>query len=232
MWFRILFTVTISHTYYSQDCQDFSFIIPRETVKQLKDGKLIAKVREGKLYVLFAADETNAARVSMPRKTLRFGLKLLNPFFSNFTDLNFNASTPIYRNANESDRLDPAEPIALVGQRFSHSLLETTRPAIAILKNDRGQILQQDELALANNRATVSYDLAGLAEGVYRVEESYPGNTETTAYYADAELQQQGIFGVIEIKVDSSFYTEFPEFEISFSAKQETLKYYVVANQY
>ncbi len=37
---------------------------------------------------------------------------------------------------------------------------------------------------------------------------------------------------MIEIKIDSTFYTRPPEFALSFAAKQETLKYYVVAKNY
>ena len=230
--FPVFFTLTISHTYYSQVCQDFSFIIPTDTAQLLKNGRLITKVREGKLYVFFAADEAKTALVPLPGNTLRFGLKLLNPFFSNFTDFNFNSATPIYRNATNTSVLDEAQATTLVGQLFSRPLANTERPVTITLKDSKGHVLKTDTFTDNNKRSTLSYDLTGQSAGVYSVEESYTGNTETTAYYSDAELQQQGIFGVIEIKIDSSFYTTAPEFAISFTAKQETLKYYVVAKNY
>lgn len=230
--FPVFFTLTISHTYYSQVCQDFSFIIPTDTAQLLKNGRLITKVREGKLYVLFAADEAETALVPLPGKTLRFGLKLLNPFFRNFTDFNFNSATPIYRNAINPSVLDEAQAITLVGQIFSHSLTDTERPVTITLKNSKAQVLQTDTFTETNNLSTLSYDLTGQAADVYSVEESYTGNTETTAYYSDAELQRQGIFGVIEIKIDNSLYTTVADFEVAFDAKEESLKYYLVTNQY
>ena len=234
MQFRTLFKATISHTYYSQGCRDFIFIIPADTAQLLKSGKLIAKMREDKLYVLFEADETDTALVSIEGKTLRIGLKLLNPFFSNFTDLDFdfNSSRPLYQNLSTPDALDAAQAITLVGKVFSHSLADTERPVTVTLKDAKGQVLQTDTITATNDRLTVSYDLTGQAAGAYSVEESYSGNTKTTAYYSDAELQGEGIFGVIEIKIDSTFYTRPPEFVLSFAAKQETLKYYVVAKNY
>jgi hypothetical protein len=232
MRFRILFIVSISHAYYSEGCKDFNFIIPADSAQLLKNGKLIAKMRDGKLYVLFEADETDNPLITIAGKTLRFGLKLLNPFFSNFTDFNFNSSTPIYKNSTNPDALDAVEESELVGQVFSHSLTDAVRPVTVTLKDDKGQVLRTDTITATNNRSTVSYDLTGQASGTYSVEESYSGNTQTVAYYSDPELQWQGIFGVVEIKVDSSFYNTAPEFAIAFAAKEEILKYYVVANKY
>ncbi|MDJ0845490.1 hypothetical protein [Crocosphaera sp.] len=236
MQFFTLLTVTISHTYYGKGCRDFSFIIPADARQLLKNGKLITRMCEGKLYVLFTPHETEPGLFEIAGKTLRIGLKLLNPFFSNFTDFDFNSTIPIYRNTNNPNHLDPLEKMVLVGQVFNHSLVETGRPVVVSLKDPYGQILQQDTITAEHNRLSVSYDLTGLAAGVYRIEESHSGNTTTTPYYADTELQGKGIFGVIEIEIDSTFYETTPpappEFVIPFTAKQETLKYYVVAKNY
>jgi hypothetical protein len=232
MRFRILFIVSISHAYYSEGCKDFSFIIPADSAQLLRNGKLIAKMRDGKLYVLFEADETDNPLVTIAGKTLRIGLKLLNPFFSNFTDFNFNSSTPIYQNSTNPDALDAVEESELVGQVFSHSLTDAVRPVMVTLKDDKGQVLRTDTITATNNCSSVSYDLTGQAAGVYSVEESYSGNTQTVAYYSEPDLQRQGVFGVVELKIDSSFYNTAPEFVIAFAAKEEILKYYVVANKY
>jgi len=234
MQIRLLFTVSISHNYYSQGCKDFSFIIPADINQLLKNGKLIAKIADGKLLVLFAADETKNPLVFLSGKTLRIGLKLLNPLFSNFTDLDFdfNLTRPLYRNSINSDALDAAKAITLVGQVFSHSLSNSARPVTVILKNSDGQVLQTDTIAATNDRLTVSYDLTGQVAGAYSVEESYLESTKTVRYYSDFEFQKEGVFGIIEIALANSFYTQPPEFALSFAAKQETLKYYVVAQNY
>ena len=234
MQFRLLFTVSISHNYYSQGCKDFSFIIPADSTQLLKNGKLIAKIAEGKLLVLFAADETENPLVLLTGKTLRIGLKLLNPLFSNFTDLDFdfNFSRPLYRNFINSDALDAAKAITFVGQVFSHLLSNSARPMTVILKNSDGQVLQTDTIAATSDRLTVSYDLTGQVAGVYSVEEYYLESTKTVRYYSDFELQKEGVFGIIEIAIASSFYTTPPNFVLAFTAKQETLKYYVIAQNY
>ena len=52
------------------------------------------------------------------------------------------------------------------------------------------------------------------------------------AHADDAELFREGLFCLVEIAVDASFYAAPPAFEISFQARAETLKYYVVARNY
>ncbi len=248
MKFPTLFTVSIFHEYYtSQECQDFSFVIPADSNQLLKNGKLIAKIYEGKLYVLFQQDETGQALVKLTGKTLRFGLKLLNPFFSNFT--NFNLSCPLYRNVTAPDAIAAAQSVTFVGNLFSYELKKVPRPITVNLKDRNDQVLQTDIVTVENDRSTISYDfkLTNQAVGLYRIEESDAGNIETTDYYFDPELQSQNLFGVIEIAIADSFYPppppvippavpppEFkhPEFAIAFTAKQETLKYYVIGQNY
>ncbi len=232
--FRTLFIVNISHAYYISDCKDFDFIFPADTAQLLRNGKLIAKALDGKLYVLFETDEAGTALIPVPGKTLRIGMKLLNPYFCNFTDLafNFNTSISLYRNTTNPVALDAPEEIAMVGRVFSHPLTNTERPVTVTLENAHEQVLQTDIITAANDRTTVSYELAGQADGSYTVEEAYSGETKRTTYYCDSELRQYGVLGVIEIEIDNSFYTTPPTFVIAFNVKKEILKYYVVARNY
>lgn len=232
--FLTLFMVNISHAYYLSECKDFDFIFPSDTAQLLRNGKLIAKVLDGKLYVLFETDEAGTALVSIAGKRLRIGLKLLNPFFCNFTELPFksNASTPVYRNTPNPAALNAPEETIMVGQVFSKSLTTTERPVKVTLKNTNEQILQTDIITAANNRITVSYELTGQIAGAYTVEEANSGEPKRTTYYCDAELRQHGVFGVIEIEINSSFYTTSPAFVIAFHAREEILKYYIVARNY
>jgi len=232
--FRILFTVNIAHAYYDAGCRDFDFIIPSDTVSALKNARLLVRVREGKLYVLYEADENGNALVPAAGTTLRFGLKLLNPYFGNITDLAFisGASTPLYRNALNLSALDRTDGITLTGRVFSHPLGGSARPVTVALKNPDGQALDIDTITAVNNREAVCFDLNGQPAGIYTVEEVYPSETKTRAYYSDAELQQNGVFGIIAVLTSSVFYTSAPSFAIAFSAREEILKYYIVARNY
>ena len=59
--FRILCTLAIAHSYYSDGCRDFDFVIPADTTGVFRNGKLIAKVLDGALTVLYEADEGASA---------------------------------------------------------------------------------------------------------------------------------------------------------------------------
>ena len=235
MQFFILFTISILHGYYSGDCEDFGFVIPADTQQLLRNGKLIAKGSKGRLQLLFEADQSQAAKISLTGKTLRIGLKLLNPYFSNFTqlDFDFNVFKPIYQNVDHLSPLSVLPHTRLVGQRFSHVFDSTDRPLTVFLKESNGHILQTDTITIDQDRSSLSYDLSQQAAGIYQVEEQVAGIPQAIAsYYVDSELQSQGVFGVIEMTIDRSFYTQPPDFQIVFTAKQQPLKYYVVVNKY
>ncbi len=228
--FRILFTINVAHGYYSDNCRDFDFVVPTDTGGKLRNGKLLAKMRDGMLYVLYEADDTGAALIQMSGASLRFGLKLRNPLFSNITD--FTIPTPLYRNSLATGSLAPAIGVAMTGRLFSHAVTKSDRPVTVTVNRPTGQPLQAENLTAGNDRSTVSIDLTGQVAGLYGVTEQYPDGLETVLYYFDAELLQDGIFGMVEIRIDSGFYNLPPSFTINFNAKQETIKYYLIASNH
>lgn len=232
--FKTLFEVGIVHPYYRETCEDVAFIIPEGTAQRLRNGKLVAKELEGRLYVLFEANEAGAALKPISGQTLRIGLRLLNPFFSNFTkvDASFVSSKLLYGNAAAPAVLDAPVQVQLVGPIFSHALTDSARPVTITLRDRAGLALQTDEITAAINRPTISYDLTGLPSGAYTIDEDYPAGLNKNSYYLEAELVQAGVFGIIEVKVDGSFYGAPPAFQIDFESREETLRYYVVARNY
>jgi len=232
--FKTLFEVTVAHPYYRETCEDVAFLIPTGTAQVLRNGKLIAKELEGKLYVLFEAAEGGAALQPIPEQTLRFGLRLLNPFFSNFTkvDASFASSKLVYENTVAPGALDAPTKVQLVGNLFSHILTDAARPVTVTLSDRAGLALQTEEITAAVNRASLSYDLTALPPGGYTIDEQFPGGLTRNPYYSDAELLQAGVFGVLEVRIDGNFYAAPPHFQIEFDSREETLKYYVVGRHY
>jgi hypothetical protein len=168
--FAPLLTLGVVHRYYSGRCVDFEFTIPSVTERLLAGGRLLAKSRDGLLTVLYEKGAGGGPLASLSGKTLQFGMKLLNPYFSNFTELPAlpGDGLPLYRNGGA----DPAQ----------------FQPPVTLLLDP--------------------------------------------AHEEDAELLRAGLFCVVEIELDAAFYTAPPEFAIEFDAREETLKYYVVARNY
>jgi hypothetical protein len=234
--FRSLFTVGVSHSYYRQNCQDFTFIFLADSERSLKNGQLLGKIHEGQLSILFAADGTGQPLVSLAGKTLRLGLKCLNPFFRNITELDFSPllCRPLYRNSPLTPSI--LERVNLfVGKVLEYPVQSATRPVTVVLKDSQNQTLQTD--TITDNRACVTYDLNGREDGRYTIEESGAGVLITKDYYLDSfyldrEVADLSFFGFLEITIATSFYSTPPEFTITFSAKPETLKYYLVVKNY
>jgi hypothetical protein len=231
--FNILFVVGIKHTFYCNECNDFDFIIPSDTSLLLKNGRLISKIRDGKLYVLYEADESNLPLKSIAGNTLRAGLKLNNPFFYNFTKPEIDISlTSLYQNKATENKLDNAKGISLVGRIFCHQISKPVRPVKVVLKNNLGNTLQTDTITSSNERSSLSYNLAAETIGILTVEEIYIGEKQNTTYYSYNEMLGKNIFGMVEITIADNFYSSAPEFDLKFEAKPETQKYYVIAKNF
>lgn len=228
--FRTLFTLTVVHDYYSAGCLDFDFVVSSGTAGLLRNGKLIAKVRDGKLHILYEADDNGIALSNLAGSRLQFGMKLLNPLFSNYTE--FAIPTPLYRNMVATGSLDPAMEVALTGRLLRHAISKTIRPVTLAVSDPAGHLLKTETITETNNRPTTSFDLSGQTAGVYIVVESYPSESGTATYYFDDELVQAGAFGVVEIMIDNGFYSVPASFTIDFRARRDMLKYYVVATNY
>lgn len=223
--FDPLLALRVTHAYHGGPCEDFAFVLPRDTAERMRGLKLIAKPAAGALSVLFAADGDGAPLVPHAGKTLRIGLKLLNPEFGNYTELGFAPArqTALYRNRTAPGQLDASEHVALVGSLVSHTLAATVRPVTVAIEDEDGRTLRS--ATVADDRSGVSFDLAGLAPGMLRLEE---GGAASSLYF-DPELVQAGVLCLVELRLDGSFAVAPPSFEIAFAARSEILKYYLVA---
>lgn len=108
--FAPLFTLEVTHEYYGGRSPDFEFTTPSGTERLLAGGRLIAKTRESRLNVLYEKNQ-----IQIPGRTLQFGLKLVNPSFSNFSVLPFlpGEGLTLYRNAGADPTVLEA-PVALL----------------------------------------------------------------------------------------------------------------------
>ena len=228
-----LFTLGVTHAYYGGLCPDFTFMVPSDTARLLRGGRLFAKVIRDELAVV---SEVNAAetgpRVTAAGHRLRFGLRLVNPDFRNFTVLQ--AMPPgavhVYSNRSTPTALGAAETLACTPAVFAHPLSGTTRPVtVSVLRGGKSVGTE----VVADGRASASFDLRGLDPGRIEIEETFAGPvTQRTPYYLDAEMKREGVFGIVEVDVAAGFYASPPLFRVAFDARVETLKYYVVVSNY
>ncbi len=230
--YRTLLTLSITHGYYGGPCTDLGFVLPADTAKLLEGGRMLARVREGVLHVLYDADAGGSPVVSAAGRTLRIGLKQLNPLFANITQ-GVSPSLAYYLNNETPGQLDTPLQMTPVGQLFPHPLADVARPVSVGVSDSEGRTLRIETVTADEDRPTVSFDFTGTAPGFLKVGEAYPDEvTHVTHYYLDPELQQEGALAVIELRLDESFYSTPPAFTVAYQAREELLKYYLVAGNH
>jgi hypothetical protein len=225
--FQTLLTVGATHTYYGGPSADFEFVVPEDTARILAGGRMLARrLSDERLHVAFEADDSGAPRLPSTGKVLRLGLRLMNPYFDNFTDL---APAPpgairVYRNAPDPTTLAAPVTTTLVGQVFSHALSRPARPATVTVV--RGGPPLRSTTVTAAAQTSVAFDITGMEPGSLTVEEVYPGGVrQTTPCYLDGELRRLGAFGVVEIAIAAAFYDQAQAFDLDFTSRLQTLKY-------
>lgn len=227
-----LLTLQVVHAFYGGRCRDFRFLVPAETRRKLAGGRLLARERDGVLHLLFEADAAGDPRVSLAGATLRFGLRLLNPYFGNFTQLpaGFPARKLYYSNASDPAVLAAGESRAFMGPLFTHVPTAAERPVTVTLRDAAGDVVETR--TLESGETPSAFDLRGRPGGALSLEEVFPDETRSVPYFLDVELQQLDAAGVVEVEVDDAFYAAPPDFEIVFLAREEVLSYYLVARNY
>jgi hypothetical protein len=231
--FLPLLTVAIHHGYYADACADFDFIMPPSTARDLQGGRLLARVMDGQLRVLFEADAQGAPVSSLVGRTLIFGLRLLNSSFGNFTAPILADSTllPFYANANNVAALDAPRGVVLTSGVHTYVPQTTRRPLTLQLSDSAGAVVATQTLAAGV--ANGSFDLRSLPDGAYRIDEDAgAGNVASSQLYVSAELRSAGAWGILAIKIDASFYAAPSAFTINYAARREQLKYFVVASNF
>jgi hypothetical protein len=228
--FEHLFTLAVSHGYYAHGCRDFEYSMPADSLRVLRNGRLLAKNLDGTLTVLFEADDDGTPVVPLSGSTLRIGLALRNPVFPNITELGFDtrSAAALYTNRQAAGTLDGPLPVRLVGGALEHTLARGDRPVTVTLRTTDGAAVQSSTVAAADQRPAIAFDIRGKLQGAFIVEETYDaGPAVRSDCYADPELVPQNVFGIVEIGINDAFYVAPPDFTIAFEARQEQLKYYI-----
>lgn len=104
--YRELARIQATHTYRAGGCADVEFVVPTATAGLLRRGRLLARPRAGALTLLQGLDRAGAPLAPI-LTTLRFGVRVVDPCFANFTALDHDPhqTLPVYHCA------EPGEPL-------------------------------------------------------------------------------------------------------------------------
>jgi hypothetical protein len=229
--FKTLATLRLTHAYNGGIATQLETILPEETARSMRRGRMLARTLNGVLHFIYEAAETGAALAPLPGAKLRVGLRVVGPSFENVTDPASLPASGIAHWRNVGTTLNPFNPTRVVGSIFEHALGDAARP-VTVSVHDGTTELWSEVVTAAQGRATVSTDLSGFDPGLLTLREAYPTSTIETGVLLHPELMRRDLLGVVDIEVDASFYTAPPAFEIAFGARAEVLAYYLVVDNH
>lgn len=226
--FRPLFEVEVAHGYYAAPTTDIAFDVPAVT-PALAAGKLLARIRHGRLVMLFEADEAGLPLRDIGGQTLLIGLNAVNPYLANFTEAPVApGSLPLFANRTQPRSLDTFAA-RLVGDR---QRIEPTLPGRPLSLRWRLGSQLVAEQTLAAGQSVAEFATRDWPAGCYSLTEDDGGMPLVGQWVLHPELAGRFPWGVLAVTIDGSFYASPPVFSISLSPRREQLKYYVVARNY
>lgn len=229
--FAPLATVAQSHTYYANGCRDIEFVATASTRDLLRAGGIQMRNLGGTLHLLYLTESNGPPVNSIAGQTLVFGLRIANPYFDNFTTPVFAdpRATPLYANSADAPAsLAGPSGVEIVAGTHFHCPRKDTRPLSLSLTDAKGILLDSRVLGIGMEGS--AYDLRTLPNGRYAITEDYgDGIQHRIDWLVDPELRDASIRGVLAINVDAGFYSSEAAFALHFTARHETLRYYVVA---
>lgn len=227
--FRPLLQVEVAHAYYQGACPDIDFVVPG-TTPALAAGKLLTRVRDGRLTILFEADEAGHPRRDLHGTTLLIGLRVINPYFANFTETPLvPAGLPLYGNRLQPATLDPAVAAEFIAPRQRIAPAPTARPLTLRWQLGATPLVEQ---TLTAGQDEAFFATRDWPDGRYTLSETAGGPAQESHWLQSPALAGEGLWGMLALTVDRSFYPNPPTFRIALQARRERLQYYIVARNF
>lgn len=227
--FRTLLEVEVEHGYYQGLCTDIDFVVPGSE-QALAAGKLLTRVRDGRLRVLFEADDVGQSLRAIHGTTLLIGLRVVNPYFANFTAPPIaSGGLPLYGNQNAPLDLDAALAAKFIVPQQRIVPSQAGRPLTLVWQHGANPLVEQTLLAGQNEAL---FETRDWPTGRYTLLETAGGPAQASHWLHSPALAGEALWGVLALTVDQNFYVNPPTFRIVLQARSEQLKYYVVARNF
>lgn len=221
--FRTLLEIGVAHGYYAEPCTDLDFVLPDA-------GRLLLRVRDGRLIVLHETDALGQPLVDRHGETLLVGLRAVNPYFANFTEAPVaDGFVPLYANRTAPAVLDPVRPARWLGARPA---VESSLPGRPLSLRWLRQGVELAVQTLADGETVARFETRNWPAGAYELQESDGGAPVVSHWVLQPEWAASALWGAVAITVDRNFYANPPKFSIPLRARREQVKYYVVARNF
>ncbi|WP_421863087.1 hypothetical protein [Motiliproteus sp.] len=232
MSFDRLLDLNLTHDYYQGTCPDLRIEPSPETSRWLSAAAIKVQSSPGSLTLHFQKDDQGNPLRSLDGQRLLLAIVVVNPVFSVFTNLaGADNSQPLYRNSPDPLSLAPPRAYQQVPGRFTYPVQLDDRPTTIRLTDHRNRPIEQHSLGAENPSTELSLLLDKYGPGFYRIKESIASDSTETDI-ANLPWLPPYTIALVELTITPIFYTQAPSFNIHYGARNDTLNYYVVAQNY
>jgi len=228
--FRPLWTVTVQHSFFGAACDVLSFSVPPATERTLAGAHALLRVLNGVLHVLVEVDNANAPLSDLTGLRALIGLKPREATFDLITTpLGLQrGDTALWDNTNNAATLGNPRAVRISGEQLRIEPRSTERPLTLRLFDAANASQAQTVL----NMGEETWTLPGrYPHGEWRVEEQAAAGSATSwALWVAPELVSA--WGVLALTFDAAHLPAGQSFNLGFTARSDTLRYYVVANRF
>lgn len=242
--FRALCRVRISHAYFDgagTPGDAFAWLVTPATQAALAGAHALSRLRDGQWWVVQETDAGEQPRQSLAGQTLLVGLVLRDAAWPLYTaPLRLPAPPPgeapltaLFANTADPLALDAPVGVRVCGRHPRLTPLSAQRPVRLVLVD--AQDRQVADLLVAPGQSDAR-PAGALPEGHLRLEEHDPAGQAllaTQQLYVAPDLAAEPLWGLLAIEVSAALEAApDTEFTITLAARQDRLRYYVVARRY
>ncbi len=231
--FRPLWTVTVQHGFFGGDsgstCDALSFTVPPATERALAGAHALLRVLDGALHVLVEVGDTNAPLSDLSGLRLLIAVRPREASFDLITTpLNLpRGDAAVWDNSANANALGGPRAVRISGEQLRIEPRAIERPLTLRLFDAANTQQAQTVLTIGDE----AWTLPGLyTHGEWRVEEQGAGPAASWALWVEPELVNA--WGVLALHFDAAHLPTGQNFNLSFTARSDTLRYYVVANRF
>lgn len=227
--FRPLWTVTVQHGFFGGSCDALNFTVPPATERTLAGAHALLRVMDGALHVLVEVDEANAPISDLGGLRLLIGLKPREATFDRITsplDLP-RGDAAVWDNTANANALGGPRAVRITGEQLRIQPRASERPLTVRLFDAANNLHLQTVLNIGDE----AWTLPGLyTHGEWRVEEQGAGPAASWVLWVEPELVNA--WGVLALGFDAGHLPAGQAFTLRFTARSDTLRYYVVASRF
>ena len=231
--FQPLWTITVRHGFFGGLCDALSFSLPPASERALAGAHALVRALDGALHVLVEVDEAMAPLSDLSGLRLLIALRPREPSFDLITAPLLGAfglargDTAMWDNRADANALGGPRAVRISGEQLRIAPRNTERPLTLRLFNAASTLQAQAQLNIGDE----AWSLPGrYSHGEWRVEEQGTGPAVSWALWVEPELVNA--WGVLALQFDAGHLPAGQAFGLSFTARSDTLRYYVVASRF